>query len=388
MERIETDVVVIGVGAMGSMTLWQLARRGVDAVGIEQFEPGHDRGSSHGETRIYRTAYLEGPGYVPLAQRALVLWRELQAESGAALLIENGALMIGTRGGSVINGTMRSIEAHNLPHELLQPEEVAARYPAHRLAPDDVAIHEEDAGLVRPERAIVAAVGCAMRQGVRLRRNLHVDRIDITPDGVTVVAGDVECRARHAVISAGTWLGKLMPELRLPLRVTRQVLGWFPIERPEQFAPDHFPVFLRDIGDHSGREDIVATDSTFYGFPSLDRRTIKIAIHREGPAADPDALDRSATPDELADIGHYVELFLRDVSGTPIDSRVCMYTNTPDHDFLVGSPAGMPNVTILGGFSGHGFKFASVMGEIGADLSTVGRTDHPIGFLSLDRFGA
>ena len=148
----------------------------------------------------------------------------------------------------------------------------------------------------------------AVRRGARVRRKLRVDRIDVTGDGVTVVAGDLECRARHAVISAGTWLGNLMPELRLPLRVTRQVLGWFPIERPEQFAPERFPVFLRDIGDHSHPDDVVATDSTFYGFPSLDRRTIKIAIHREGPAADPDALDRTATPDELADIGRYVEL--------------------------------------------------------------------------------
>jgi sarcosine oxidase len=388
MPFIEADVAVVGVGAMGSMSLWQLGRRGVRAVGFEQFEPGHDRGSSHGGSRIYRTAYLEGPGYVPLAQRAVVLWRELQAASGESLLIESGALMLGPRTSSVITGTMRSVDAYGLVHHVLDAEALAGLYPAHRVGDDEIAIHEDDAGIVRPERAVIAASTLAARAGVTIYRNTAVQRIEIRGNDVQITAGDIICRAGHVVVSAGSWLGRVLPELRVPLRVTRQVPGWFPVERPELFTPDRFPVFLRDIGDHTRPGDIIASDSTFYGFPSIDGRTIKVAVHREGPIVDPDALDRTVTPEDIAAVQEYITVFLRGVNTEPVHAEVCMYTNTADHDFLVGSPPDMPHLTVLGGYSGHGFKFASVMGEIAADLATRGTTQHPIGFLSLDRFAA
>jgi sarcosine oxidase len=386
MPQIESDVVVVGVGAMGSATLWRLAEGGVQAVGFEQFEPGHNRGSSHGESRIYRTAYLEGPGYVPLAQHAIELWRELQELSGERLLIENGALMLGPRDSSVITGTMETISVHNLPHELLDEEQLRVLYPAHRVAHGEIAIHENNAGVVRPEKAILAAVARAEALGARVIRGSRVERIELLSDGVRVTAGDTTCHARHAIVSAGAWLGAVLPELRLPLRVTRQIPGWYPIDNPEQFAPERFPVFLRDIGDRSGHGDSVASDSAFYGFPTLDGKTIKVAIHREGPLADPDNLDRTVTPDDVALAQECITRFLRGVGTNPVRTEVCMYTNTPDHDFLIGSPPGMPQLTVLGGFSGHGFKFASVVGEIGADVATEGATQHPIGFLSLDRF--
>lgn len=386
MTQLRTDIAVVGVGAMGSATLWHLAERGVPVIGFERFEPGHDHGSSHGESRIYRTAYLEGPGYVPLAQRAVVLWRELQQVSGVSLLTENGALMLGARDSSVIRGTMRSIQTHNLDHEFLEEDELRARYPAHRVAPGEVGIRENNGGLVRPERAILAAVARAEQLGARVMRGVTVDRIDPRPDGVQIIAGDLTCEARHAVVSVGTWLGKLLPDLRLPLRVTRQLPGWYPIERPELFAPDRFPVFIRDIGDHSRPGDVIASDSSFYGFPTLDGKTVKVAIHREGTLTDPDHLDRVVTREDLARVREYIDLFLNGVGTEPVRTQVCMYTNTPDHDFLIGSPPGMPQLTILGGFSGHGFKFASVVGEVAADLAVQGKTDHPVGFLSPDRF--
>jgi sarcosine oxidase len=386
MADLTTDVAVIGVGAMGSAALWQLAERGVPAIGFERFEPGHNRGSSHGESRIFRTAYLEGPGYVPLARRAVALWRRLQEVSGVPLMTENGALMLGQEGGSVITATMRSITAHDLPHELLSEDELRARYPQHRVDPGEVAIHENDAGIIRPETAIRAAVARAEDLGARVFRGAVVDRIELGPDRVTVIAGDVVCEAHHAIVSVGTWLGKLLPELGLPLRVTRQLPGWYPIERPELFTLDRFPVFLRDIGDHSRPGDIVASDSTFYGFPTLDGKTIKVAVHREGALADPDNLNRIVTRDDLAEVRSYIETFLNGVGTEPVRTEVCMYANTPDHDFLVGSPPGMHQLTILGGFSGHGFKFSSVMGEVAADLALNGGTQHPVGFLSLDRF--
>lgn len=386
MADLTADVAVIGVGAMGSAALWQLAERGVPAIGFERFQPGHDKGSSHGESRIFRTAYLEGPGYVPLARRALALWHRLQEVSGVPLLIQNGALMLGQRDSSVITATMRSIKAYDLPHELLDEDELRARYPGHRVDPGEVAIHENDAGFIRPETAIRAAVARAEALGARVIRDAVVDRIELGPDRVRVIAGDVVCEARHAIVAVGTWLGKLLPELGLPVRVTRQLPGWYPIERPELFTPDRFPVFLRDLGDHSRPGDIVASDSAFYGFPSLDGKTIKVAVHREGAPADPDNLDRVVTRNDLAEVRSYIEAFLHGVGTEPVRTEVCMYTNTPDHDFLVGSPPGMHQLTILGGFSGHGFKFSSVMGEVAADLALKGGTEQPVEFLSLDRF--
>jgi sarcosine oxidase len=390
---METDVAVIGIGAMGSAALWHLAERGVPCAGFERFEPGHDRGSSHGESRIFRTAYLEGPGYVPLARRAVELWKQLRAVTGVDLITENGALMLGAAGSSVITGTKRSIAAHDLPHELLDEEELRARYPAHRVHPGEVGIREDEGGFVRPELAIRTMVGRAHELGARLFTHCIVDRLDVLPDGVRVSATSIPgggepivCEARHVIISAGAWLTTLLPEVRLPIRVTRQLPGWYPIERPEWFTPDRFPVFIRDIGDYSRPGDIVAADSSFYGFPTLDGQTIKVAIHREGQTADPDALDRHVAIEELAQVQEYINLFLHGVGTQPVRTQVCMYSNTPDHDFLVGSPAGFPRITILGGFSGHGFKFAPVIGEAGADLATTGKTDHPIDFLSPNRF--
>jgi sarcosine oxidase len=386
MADLSADVAVIGVGAMGSASLWQLAERGVSVIGFERFHPGHNKGSSHGESRIFRTAYLEGPGYVPLSQRAVALWRRLQEASDVPLMTQNGALMLGQRDSSVITATMRSINAYGLPHELLTEDELRSRYPGHRVDPGEIAIHENDAGFIRPEAAIRAAVARAEELGARILRSTVVEHIELGPDRVRLIAGDVVCEAHHAIVSVGSWLGKLLPELGLPLRVTRQLPGWYPVERPELFTPDRFPVFMRDIGDHSRPGDILATDSTFYGFPTLDGKTIKVAVHREGTLADPDALNRVVTREDLAEVRSYIEAFLNGVSTDPVKTEVCMYTNTPDHDFLVGSPPGMHQLTILGGFSGHGFKFSSVMGEVAADLALHGTTEHPVEFLSPNRF--
>jgi len=386
LTELQTDVAVVGVGAMGSAALWRLAERGVPAMGFERFAPGHDRGSSHGESRIFRTAYLEGPGYVPLAQRAVQLWRELERVSGADLMIQNGALTLGARDSSVISATMRSIRAYNLEHELLDGDELRARYPAHRIAAGEVGIREAQGGLVRPERGILAAVARAEDLGARVYRGVTIDRIELEPDGVRLIATDLVCKANHAVVAVGSWLSTLLPELQVPLRVTRQVPGWYPIEHPELFAPERFPVFIRDLGGLDGLGGSIAEDSSFYGFPTLDGKTIKASIHREGPLTDPDHLDPTITSDDIVQVEECIKLFLHGVATEPVQTQVCMYTNTPDHDFLIGSPAGMPQLTVLGGFSGHGFKFAPVIGEVGADLATRGETDQPVGFLSPNRF--
>jgi sarcosine oxidase len=365
---------------MGSATLWRLAERGIRAIGFERFEPGHDRGSSHGETRIFRTAYLEGPGYVPLAQRAIELWGELERVTGVDLMVANGGLMLGARESDVITGTLASIEAHRLPHRLLDAKQLQAQYPAHRASGDDVAIFEHQAGFLRPELAVATAARRAEDLCAAVVRATIVHRIESRPGGVRIVADDVTCDARHVIVSAGAWLQSVLPDLPLPVRVTRQIASWWPVERPELFTPERFPIFIRDIGGS------ITADSSFYGFPSQDGATIKVAVHREGTTASPDTIDRAVSPDDLAPVRDYISRYLNGVRLDPVRSSVCMYTNTPDHDFLIGSPPGMPAVTVLGGFSGHGFKFASVIGDIGADLATGGGTDYPVAWLSPDRF--
>jgi sarcosine oxidase len=369
-----TDVIVIGAGSMGSMALWRLARRGVAAVAFEQFAPGHDLGSGHGESRMTRTAYFEGPEYVPLVQAALPLWRQLEAEAGVELLTMTGGLMIGRRDGGLVPGALHSARAHGLACELLGPGEAAARFPQHRLAAGEVALWEEGAGVLRPERAIRAAAGRAVALGAELVTGVRVTAIEPDAYGVTVRAGDAVHRARHAIVCAGPWLGRLLPDVGLPLEVERQVMTWFPAPDPAAFAPDRFPVFVHEGGERTG-----------YGLPSLDGATVKVAIHHGGRPGDPDALERAVTESDVAPAAAFVADTLRGLTPVPSRGVVCMYTNTPDRHFVVGE-VGPASVTVVSACSGHGFKFAPVMGEIAADLALEGRTTHDIGRFSPARF--
>jgi sarcosine oxidase len=368
------DVIVVGTGTMGSMALWRLAGRGVTAVGLEQFAPGHDRGSGHGESRMTRTAYFEGPEYVPLVQAALPLWRELEAESGAELLTMTGGLMIGRPDGELVAGALRSARAHRLACELLAPADAAARFPHHRLTGDEVALWEDGAGVLRPERAIRAAAERARALGAELVTGVRVTAIEADGAGVTVRAGDAEYRAGQAIVCAGPWLGRLLPGLGLPLSVERQVMTWFPAADPAAFAADRFPVFVHERPDRTG-----------YGLPSLDGATVKVAIHHGGRPADPDALDRAIVESDVAPAAAFVAECLRGLTPAPARAVVCLYTNTPDRHFVLGRLESSP-VTVVSACSGHGFKFAPVLGEIAADLALDGRTPHDVASFSPARF--
>ncbi|HEY4028287.1 MAG TPA: N-methyl-L-tryptophan oxidase [Candidatus Dormibacteraeota bacterium] len=370
------DVIVVGAGTMGSFALWRLARRGASVLGLEQFAPGHDRGSGHGESRMIRTAYFEGPDYVPLVTAAFPLWRELETESETELLTMTGALMIGRPDGVLLTGALHSAREHALAYELLEPRQVAARFAPHRLAPDEVALWEEGAGVLRPELAIRAAAGRARALGATLVTGTRVTGVEARDGGVTVRAGGAVYRGRHLVVCAGPWLGGLLPGLGLPLRVERQVMTWFPAPDPAPFAPGRFPCFIHD------REDRLPG----YGIPSLDGATVKVGLHHGGRLADPDTLDRQVTGADVAPLTELVEETLRGLDTRPARAAVCMYTNTPDEHFVVGPAPELPGVTVLGGFSGHGFKFAPVMGEIAADLALEGGTAHPIAGFSPQRF--
>jgi sarcosine oxidase len=374
--RLTADVIVVGVGTMGSMTLWRLARRGISAIGIEQFKPGHDRGSGHGESRIIRTAYWEGPEYVPLIETSFGLWHELEAEAGAELLTMTGALMIGLPAGELIRGSLRSAREHGLPHEVLDHQTMKRRYPQHLLRADEVALWEEGAGVLRPERSIVAATERAVALGAQIETGARVLSIEQGRADVTVATATATYHAPRVVVTAGPWLGGLMPDLALPLQVERQVMVWFTARQPEQFAPDRFPVFIHERdGVHS------------YGIPTLDGRTVKTAIHRQGRTNDPERPERDVDEADLQKVASVTSDRLSGLERWPAAAGTCLYTNTPDDHFVVGPEPAMPGVTILGGFCGHGFKFAPAMGEIAADLALHGHTAHPIDGFSPSRFG-
>jgi sarcosine oxidase len=376
-EHDRSVVAVVGLGAMGSAALWQLAARGIPAIGFEQFEPGHDRGSSHGESRIIRTAYFEGEQYVPLAHRAFALWERLERETGAELLTRTGGLMIGRPDSEVVAGTRHSVDTHHLAHETLGAEALKRRYPQHRLDAEEVAILEEPAGVLRPERAVRAMVRRAAELGVEVRTGVVVDQIEESDEGVTVVAGGETHSMDRAVVAVGPWLPAFLPQLGRHLTVTRQIMAWFPVPDPDPFIPARFPIFIHDVDGHQA-----------YGFPALDGKTVKVAIHREGAATEVSSVDRSIHPADVAPLRAFVERRLAGVSPEPVRAKVCLYTNTPDGHFVIGRVGARGRVVVLGGFSGHGFKFAPVIGEIAADLATTGETGHPIAMFDPHRFSA
>jgi sarcosine oxidase len=371
----DADVIVVGVGSLGSMALWRLARRGAAVLGLERFEPGHDRGSGHGESRMIRTAYFEGPGYVPLVRSAFALWRQLEAEASVELLTQTGALMIGQPDGDLVSGALRSAREHELVHEVLGPAEARARFPQHRLAAGEVALWERDAGVLRPERAIRAAAELALSLGASLVTGTRVTGLEADGEGVTVHAAGRSWRARQAVVCAGPWLSGLLPGLDVPLVVERQVMTWFPASDPARFAPERFPVFIHDLAGVYG-----------YGLPSLDRRTVKVGIHHYGRPVEPDEPDGEVSQADVAPARRVVAETLDGLEPAPVRAGVCLYTNTPDDHFVVGGAPDLAGVTVFSCCSGHGFKFAPVMGDVAADLAVSGATAYPVAGFSPARF--
>ena len=352
-DRVE--VAVVGLGAMGATALWVAASSGLTAAGLDALEPPHDRGSSHGESRVFRTAYSEGTFYVPLLQRSLALWRDLEAESGAELFTATGALLIGPPDSDTVRGALASARAHRLEHRLLDATALRREYPQHAVDEGSVAVHETQAGVLRPERCIATALERARALGARVETGArvtavrpHATGIDIAVDGGGVV------RADRVIVAAGAWSGRLLPALSAALTVERQVMAWFPCEDPQAFAPQRFPVFIHDIG--AGR--------LRYGLPTLDGRTVKVAVHHEGAAAHPDHLDRTVGEADLAPLREFVAGHLRGLGSDVAAAVVCMYTNTPDEHLMVGAVPSQPGVIALGGCSGHSFKLAPAMAEV------------------------
>jgi sarcosine oxidase len=371
------DAIVIGLGTHGSATAAELARRGARVLGLERFARGHAMGSFVGRSRVTRTAYFEHPDYVPLLQRAWDRWEELERETGERVLFPTGGLYVGTPGSTIIDGVLRSAHDHSLPHEVLDASELARRHPWLR-ADGSVGVFEERAGYLIPERAIALHLGVAERHGAELRFEDGADDWSPGPDGSVIdvhTASGAFVRARSLVLTAGAWLSHFLPDLRLPLVVERVPLFWY---EPRDAAPFRdMPVWIAETGDGS-----------FYGFPYLPDQGLKVARHGTGEPADPDRMRREIADGEDERVRAFIRRYMPRADGPLRDAVVCMYTKTPDEHFIVDRHPRYPSVVFASACSGHGFKFASVMGEILADLALAGATALPIGFLGMGRLHA
>lgn len=369
-------IVVIGLGATGSAALWQLARRGVDAVGIEQFALGHDRGSSHGATRIIRLAHYENAAYVPLLRRACALWRELEVAARRQLLVITGIAEIGPPGGELVRGTLAASARHGLEHDVLDAKALMRRYPAFRLPRDVVAVLQPDGGYIEAAHAVAAYHRLAREAGAHVRSGEAVTAIEPRGDGVRVRTSAAAIDADGAIVAAGAWTGKLLPRLRLPLSVTRQAVGWFEPAAPAQFAAGNFPVFLLE-----------SRHGVHYGFPAYERSGVKVAKHHHrGEVVEPEAYERRVTEADEAAIRAPLAEYLPTADGRLLAAQTCLYTMTPDETFILDRMPGFPQAIIASPCCGHGFKFAPVVGEILADLATRGGTAHDISGFRLQRF--
>jgi sarcosine oxidase len=362
---------------MGSAALHHLASRGQRVVGIEQFVPGHDRGSSHGDTRIIRLGYFEHPSYVPLVRAAYPLWRALEQKSGESLLQISGIVELGAPDGALVAGTLRSSRAHALPHELLDAEDVTRRFPALRAPSGFAGVFQPEGGVLAAEPAIRAQIALAKAAGAEVRTNETVRALEPRAGGVRIVTDTELIEAGQAIVAAGPWLNKLVPDFPVPLRVTRQVLGWFEPTDPAMFGHGRCPVFM-----------IENRDGIFYGFPAGRKPGVKFAKHHhEDEAVDPAARARPMTGADEALLRAALAAHVPAANGRLLDAQTCLYTMAPDGDFILDRLPGSPDIIVASPCSGHGFKFAPVIGEILADLAITGATAHDISRFRLARFG-
>ena len=354
------DVVVCGLGAMGSAALHHLARRGKRVLGLERYTPGHDRGSSHGSTRIIRLGYFEHPSYVPLLRRAYTLWRELETAVGRRLLHVTGIAEIGPPAGPLVQGTLASARLHDLRHEVLPSPELMRRFPAFRVPQDYVAVLQPDGGFLEAEPSIAAHLALASAAGACIRSGETVRAIEPSAGRVRVITDRGTVEAGAAIVAAGAWTKSLLPEFGATLRVTREVMGWFAMPDGDPSSAGQLPVFIIESrhGMHYGNETV-----------------------------DPDAYDRTVSAEDEALIRAAIADHLPVANGELTAAKTCLYTMTPDGDFLIDHLPGAPNIIVASPCSGHGFKFAPVIGEVLADLATTGTTAHDIGRFSLRRFG-
>ena len=377
MERaVFYDVIVVGVGGMGSAVVCHLARRGLKVVGLEQFDIPHEMGSSHGISRIIRLAYWEHPGYVPLLRRAYQLWHELEKEVDERLLFITGGIDAGEEASDTVKGALLSCKIHDLPHEQLDAAALSRRFPGYHLASGLVAVYQPDAGFLLPERCIVAHVMAAQRLGAVVHARERVTGWQAQDESVLVTTNRASYQARKLIIAAGAWASKMVPALEHLAVPERQVLIWTQPLRPEYFRLGAFPVF-----------NMEAPEGRFYGLPVYGVPGFKFGKyhHRSQRVDDPDHMDRECHMEDEEVLRAGLRRYFPDANGPTMAMKTCLFTNSPDEHFIIDRLEDSPQVAVAAGFSGHGFKFCSVVGEIMAELVLEGSTSLDIGMFRLNR---
>ena len=373
----EYDAIVIGVGGMGSAALYHLARRGLRALGIERYDVPNDMGSSGGLSRMIRLAYHEHPSYVPLVRRAYELWQQLENGFGQRLLVTTGSLRGGDEGSALFQGSKLACDINHLPYQILAGPEINQRFPGYQLPEDVVAVYQAEGGFLNAERCIIAHVTAALELGAQVHGREQVLDWEPSGDGVRVETDRGSYTARNLVVCAGAWAAKLVPELTQWAVPERQVLAWFLPSRPELYRPEAFPVFGLEVEE--GR---------YYGFPSYEIPGFKVGrYHHLSQEVDPDTMDRDVHPEDEETLRSFTSRYFPLAAGPTLALKTCMFTNSPDGHFIIDRHPKYSQVSIAAGFSGHGFKFCSVVGEIMADLVQDGETTHDLSLFRLDRLG-
>ncbi|WP_405610273.1 N-methyl-L-tryptophan oxidase [Streptomyces sp. NBC_00076] len=376
------DVIVIGLGGMGSAAAHHLSGRGARVLGLEKFGPVHNRGSSHGGSRITRQSYFEDPAYVPLLLRAYELYEDLERATGRQVAILPGGVMVGRPDSRTVSGSLLSARQWDLPHEMLDAKEIRRRFPTLTPKDDEVALFERKAGLLRPENTVAAHLQLATRQGADLHFEEPMTRWEPYRDGVRVHTAENTYTAGQLVICPGAWAPRLLTDLGVPFTIERQVMYWFqPTGGVGPFLPENHPIYIWEDAD----------DVQVYGFPSIDGPDLgaKVAFFRKGSETTPETIDRVVHADEIKAMADHMAGCIPDLPGTFLKAATCMYSTTPDEHFVIARhPAHPESVTVACGFSGHGFKFVPVVGEILADLALTGSTEHPIGLFDPVRLAA
>ncbi len=379
------DVIVLGVGSMGSSACYHLAKLGVKVLGIEQFDIPHELGSHAGQSRIIRKAYSEHPDYVPLLERAYNNWRAMEAETGAELYFKTGIMYFGLADNPDIAGLRKSASLYSVKVEDIPSSQLKAKYPQFRIPENYERILEPDAGFVTPERAILVYTERALLNGASIHTHEKTLEWKSTGKTITVKTDKHTYECKKLIVTVGAWSGKMIPGFASKLTITKQMLAWVKPKNWKQFELGRFPCW--SISDHE-------EGGAFYGFPILPVSKfggpvgLKLAHHFHGAVSDPDTINRNATADDDAILIKALSKFFPEGYESTLVMKTCLYTNSPDENFIVDYLPGYDkNVAVAAGFSGHGFKFISVIGEILADLAVKGSTVQPIAFLKAKRLG-
>ena len=378
------DVIVIGVGSMGSATSYYLAKRGYKVLGLEQFDISHEFGSHAGQSRIIRKAYFEHPGYVPLLERAYENWEALEWETGKQVYYKTGLLYAGNPNNEMIKGVERSAGLYNIDLDQMNIAAAADQFPQFKFPDDFEILFEPEAGFITPEKAIRLYASQANKNGAVIHSNEKVINWEKERNTILVKTNKQTYQCDKLIITAGAWAGKMIPGLADRIKVTRQFVAWIKTKNDDQFELNKFPCWMISDDEKHG---------CYYGFPLLDTEKfgepagLKLAHHFPNEVTDPDKVDRQATEKDIQNLKYCLNKYLPGVFDSILHTKICLYANSPDEDFIIDKlPGYEENVSIACGFSGHGFKFASVVGEILADLAIEGRSDLPIEFLNANRF--